>query len=270
MPPTILVTNDDGVRSPGLLAAAEALLPLGRVVIVAPRQQVSGTGRSLPSDSDGLITTCTLTVGGKPHTAYAVGGTPAQAVLHAMLEILETPPDLVVSGINYGENLATGVTVSGTVGAALEAATLGIPALAISLETPKEYHLSYSDEVDFSVAAHFTRLFARRLLEGGDGLPPDVDMLKVDVPAGATPETPWKLCRQARRRYYRPLRPRRRSWEEPGTVGYTYGDPPETFPPDTDVYVLRVERKVAVVPLSVDCTSRVPFEQLARWLREEK
>ena len=266
MPPTILVTNDDGVRSPGLLAAAQALLPLGRVVIVAPRQQSSGAGRSLPSESDGLITTCTLPRNGQPHTAYAVGGTPAQAVLHGVLEILEAPPDLVVSGINYGENLATGVTVSGTVGAALEGAALGIPALAISLEVPKEYHLSHSDAVDFSTAAHFTRFFAQALLSGRD-LPPDVDVLKVDVPADATPQTPWKVCRQSRKRYYRPLRPQRRSWDEPGTVGYTYGDPPETFPKDSDVYVLKVERKVAVVPLSLDCTSRVPFDQLERWLR---
>ncbi len=265
MPPTILVTNDDGVRSPGLLAAAQALLPLGEVVIVAPRQQVSGAGRSLPTDSDGLIAPCPVTLNGAPHTAYAVGGTPAQAVLHGVLEILKRPPDLVVSGINYGENLATGVTVSGTVGAALEAATLGIPALAVSLETPKEYHLTHSEEVDFSVAAHFTRRFAQLLLTD-QGLPPDVDVLKVDVPADATLETPWQLCRQARKRYYRPVPPRRRSWDEPGTVGYTYGDPPETFPPDTDVYVLRVERKVAVVPLSVDCTSRVPFDQLKHWL----
>ncbi len=267
MPPTILVTNDDGVRSPGLLAAARALLPLGRVVIVAPRQQSSGAGRSLPSTSDGLITPCTLEIDGRPHPAFAVGGSPAQAVLHAVLEVLEGAPDLVVSGINYGENLGSGVTVSGTIGAALEAASLGIRALAVSLETAQEHHLSHSQAVDFSTAAHFTHLFARRLL-AGEALPPDVDVLKVDVPSDATPQTPWQLCRQARKRYYRPLRPQRRSWDEPGTVGYGPGDPPETFPSDTDVYVLRVKRQVAVTPLSLDCTSRVPFETLERWLTQ--
>ncbi len=264
--PLILVTNDDGVRSPGLLAAAQALIPLGQVVIVAPRQQSSGAGRSLPVTSDGLITPMDVRLNGHRLSAYAVGGSPAQAVLHAVLEILDTPPDLVVSGINYGENLGTGITVSGTIGAAFEAAALGFRALAVSLETPKEYHLSHSDAVDFSAAAHFTHYFAQRLLQDGT-LPPDVDVIKVDVPADATPATPWRLCRQAHKRYYRPLRPRRKSWDEPGTVGYAPGDPPETFPPDTDVYVLRVERQVAVTPLSLDCTSRVAFPELEGWLR---
>ena len=74
-------------------------------------------------------------------------------------------PDLVVSGINYGENVATGITISGTVGAAMEAASVNIPALAASLETPHDKHLSYDTDVDFSAAAHFTALFARALLE---------------------------------------------------------------------------------------------------------
>ena len=72
-----------------------------------------------------------------------MGGTPAQAVQHALLEIVSQKPDLVVSGINYGENIATGITISGTVGAAMEAAAAGIPAMAVSLETDKIHHLSY-------------------------------------------------------------------------------------------------------------------------------
>ena len=111
MPPTILLTNDDGIRSPGLRAAAQALLPLGRVVIVAPREQSSGAGRSLPSTSTGRITPTTVQLNGAPYPAYAVEGTPAQAVLHGFLEVLDEPPQLVVAGINYGENLATGVMV---------------------------------------------------------------------------------------------------------------------------------------------------------------
>ena len=266
MSPTILLTNDDGVHSPGLRAAAQALLSLGKVVIVAPSRQSSGAGRSLPPDSTGIITPTTVQLNGQPYPAYAVEGSPAQAVLHGFLEILSEPPQLIVAGINYGENVSTGVMVSGTLGAAFEGASLGVHALAVSLETAQKYHLSHSDAVDFTAAAHFTAWFARRILENGS-FPADVDVLKVDVPSDATPETPWRLCRQARKRYYRPVPPKRRSWSQPGTVGYTYGDPPETFPPDTDVYVLRVERKVAVVPLSLDCTSRVPFAQLEQWLR---
>ncbi len=131
----ILLTNDDGIQSPGLWTAAGALSNLGYVHVVAPRDQFSGAGRSMPSNSDGVIKPQQMRVNEKDWTVYAVGGTPAQTVQHAILEILPERPDLVVAGINYGENLGTGVTVSGTVGAALEGASLGIPSLAISLET---------------------------------------------------------------------------------------------------------------------------------------
>src|SRR5512139_3571054 len=160
----ILLTNDDGIQSPGLWAAAGALSELGYVHVVAPREQSSGAGRSLPGASDGIIRPQPLLVNGKTWEVYAVGGTPAQSVLYAVLEILPEPPALVVSGINYGENVGTGVTISGTVGAALEAASLGIPALAISLQTDVEHHLTNSEAVDFSTAAYFTSYFARLIL----------------------------------------------------------------------------------------------------------
>ena len=153
----ILLTNDDGIRSPGLWAAAEALSAIGYVTVAAPREQSSAMGRSMPITSDGIIEKETVHVNGQDWTVYAVGGSPAQSVQHGILRILDKKPDLVVSGINYGENLALGVTVSGTVGAAMEGASFGIPALAISLETDKEHHLSYSNDVDFSNAAYFLK-----------------------------------------------------------------------------------------------------------------
>ncbi|NPA92505.1 MAG: 5'/3'-nucleotidase SurE [Chloroflexi bacterium] len=261
----ILLTNDDGIRSPGLWAAAEALSALGWVTVVAPREQSSGAGRSLPSTSDGIITEETITVHGKPWKVYAVGGTPAQAVQHGVLEIMPQRPDLVVSGINYGENLATGVTISGTVGAALEGAALGIPAMAISLETPKDYHFSYSTDVDFSTAAYFTRYFAERMLSVP--LPDDVYVLKVDVPWRASKDTPWRVTRLSRKRYYRPVPPERKDWSQPGLVGYEPGDPPETFDPESDVYAVRVDKVVSVTPLSLDLTSRVDLKALERLLK---
>src|SRR4030067_821485 len=94
-------------------------------------------------------------------------------------------PALCGSGINYGENVGTGITASGTVGAALEAAALGVPALAVSLEVAQEYHLTYSEDVDFSAAAFFTGYFARLLLD--KKFPEDAHVLKVDVPSDATP-----------------------------------------------------------------------------------
>ncbi len=184
--PQILLTNDDGIHSPGLWAAAAALEAIGYVHVVAPREQSSGMGRSLPSTSSGIIEPQQLNVNGREWTVYAVSGTPAQAVLHGIFEIVPCKPDLVVSGINYGENLGLGVTVSGTVGAALEGAALKIPSLAISLETKIEHHLSYSNEVDFSAAAYFTAHFSQLLIE--QSFPDDVDVLKVDIPSNATPE----------------------------------------------------------------------------------
>jgi 5'-nucleotidase len=259
-PLQILLTNDDGIQSPGLWAAAAALSSLGYVHVVAPRDQFSGAGRSLPSTSDGLIDARRMEVNGKSWTVYSVGGTPAQAVLHAVCEILPEKPGLVVSGINYGENLGTGITVSGTVGAAMEAASLGIPALAVSLETDQVHHLSYSTEVDFTAAAYFTLLFSRRLVHCPLG--EDVDLLKVDVPCDAAIDTPWVVSRLSRQKYFEPVRPKRTSWNQPATVGYRAIADLSKFEPGTDVYVLRVLHQVAVVPLSLDMTARVNFDDL--------
>lgn len=260
----ILLTNDDGFQSPGLWAAAEALSPLGFVHVVAPRDQYSGAGRSLPSTSEKTVQPQEVFMLGKTWTVYSVAGSPAQAVLHAIYEILPEKPDLVVSGINYGENLGTGITVSGTVGAALEAAGNGIPAIAVSLETDPSYHLTYSTEIDFLPAACLTRYFAQYLLE--KSLPFDVDVLKVEVPASATCDTPWELTRLSRQNYYVPSvlegSPHRR------INGYRVGAVPEEDPPDTDVYVVRVKKHVAVTPLSLDLTSRVALDELDRLLHE--
>ncbi len=261
----ILLTNDDGIQSPGLWSAAEALSALGFVHVAAPREQFSGAGRSLPINSDGLINPHQVRVNGKDWTVYSVGGTPAQTVLHAVLEILPSPPDLVVSGINYGENLGTGVTASGTVGAALEAASLGVPALAVSLEMDPQHYLSYSTEIDFSAAAHFTAFFANLLLQRK--MPQDVSVLKVDVPAAATPQTPWEVTRLSTARYYEPLAPDRTSWGTPGTVRYRISGNPSQDAEDTDVYAVRVKKVVSVTPLSLDLTSRIPLKNLEEQLR---
>jgi 5'-nucleotidase len=262
----ILLTNDDGIRSPGLWAAAASLSDLGFVTVTAPRDQSSGAGRSLPNTSDGIIREERVQVNGQEWSVFAVGGSPAQAVLHGVLEVLKFKPHLVVSGINYGENVASGVTISGTVGAAMEAASLGIPAMAVSLEADSKYHLSYSEDVDFSVAAHFAARFARLLLERK--FPADVNLLKVDVPSNATIDTPWQLTRVSPQRYYEPIPAERKSWDEPGTIGYREARQLESEAEDTDVYVLRKKRWVSVSPLSLDLTSRVDFGELDRLMRK--
>jgi 5'-nucleotidase len=260
----ILLTNDDGILSPGLWAAAEALSSLGFVHVVAPREQNSGTGRSMPISSDGIIRPQPLVVNNKEWTVYSIGGTPAQTVLYAILEITPRLPDLVVSGINYGENLGTGVTVSGTVGAALEGGALGIPALAISLETDPNYYLSHSDEVDFSTAAYFCAYFGHLLLE--KRLPEDVNVLKVDIPANATPQTPWKTTFLSNERYYDFFAPQRMSWEESGAIRYEVSKKSKHLP-GSDAYTLRVEHQISVTPLSLDLTSRVVLSDFDKVLR---
>lgn len=263
--PQILLTNDDGIKSPGLWAAAEALSALGFVTVAAPRDQASGSGRSKPQISDGAIREEELTVKGQKWKVYAVGGSPAQAVQHSILELMPRQPDLVVAGINYGENVTTSITVSGTVGAAMEGAELGIPALAVSLETDREFHLSYSRKIDFAAAAHFTTLFARLLLNGFRV--DDVDLLKVDVPSDATPETPWQVTRLSRGRYYLPKKPDRQRLDEPADLDYEVVGDVSEHGGDSDARVLRIERRVAVTPISLDMTSRVGLGELEESLR---
>jgi 5'-nucleotidase len=137
--------------------------------------------------------------------------------------------------------------------------------MAISQETESRYHLTYAEEIDFRAAAHFAARFAKRLLERGR--PEDVDVLKIDVPTGSTPETPWRLTRLSRARYYVPVAPARRSLAEPGVLSYRVANDLE-LEPGSDAHALRVERVVSVTPLSLDMTSRTDFGALDRRLRE--
>ncbi len=263
----ILLTNDDGIQSPGLWAAAEALASIGFVTIAAPRDQASSTGRSQPVTSDGQIISSSLHIGDQIWTVYAIGGSPAQTVIHGVLDIMPEIPDLVVSGINYGENIGSGVTVSGTVGAAIEAAAMGIPSLAASLELVDGDFLSYSTLVDFSTAAHFTAYFAQLILE--KGLPDDVDLLKLDVPANATAETPWHITSQARHRYYIPTLERKATQTEASLIRWERLVAREEVATGTDIHTLLFEHEVSVTPLSLDMTSRVDLNELENKFKDE-
>jgi len=262
---TILLTNDDGIESPGLWAAAEALSEIGQVTVVAPLEQHTSAGRSMPSSSDGSLHRRNFTIKGKRWTAYAVGGTPGQAVRHGIYEVLGKKPDLVASGINYGENVGSCVTISGTVGAAIEGAALGVPSIAVSLQTEEKDNLSHSRDIDFSAAAHFTRLGADMFLRAGSFH--DVDILKIEVPAGATPDTPWTMTSVARHYYYVPVKPRRMSLGEPAPFTYRIEFDEKKLDPDTDIHALRVQRRVSISPISIDMTSRVDLNELERHLR---
>lgn len=111
-----LITNDDGISSPGLLAIAEALEPFFELLIVAPKDQQTNMGRgSLKGPTIGSLELCDLQVNGRTIQAYGIAGSPSQAVAHAVVEISDRKPDICVSGINYGENLGLAFTCSGTI-----------------------------------------------------------------------------------------------------------------------------------------------------------
>jgi 5'-nucleotidase len=256
--PLIMFTNDDGIASPGLWAAARAFTSFAEVLIVAPNKQQSGTGRSLPSSSTGEITPYDKS----DLPAFAVNGTPAQAVQHGVMEIADRQPDLVVSGINYGENTGNGVTISGTVGAALEAASFGIPAIAVSQQTNHSLHLTYSEAVDFSASADFTRRIAEWWLS--NGALTDVEILKLDMPEAVAEATPWRITRLSKKRVYWPTVPERITSWSPQSLGYAMSLDPTEAEPDSDVYAVFVDKVISVTPISLDFTSRLDLNTLEK------
>jgi 5'-nucleotidase len=195
--------------------------------------------------------------------AYAMDTSPALCVVHAMVELLNRKPDLVVSGINYGENISTEITISGTIGAALEAAAFGIPALAVSMSMPVSAHVQGNASEDYASASAYTQLFARWMLK--HSLPVDVDVLSVNIPQDATVETPWRLTKLSRCRYFIPVPPDRKNGV--GRPGYSVMEDPSQAEPNSDVWCLHVKKMVSVTPLSMDLTARVNFGQLDELLR---
>ncbi|MBN1563279.1 MAG: 5'/3'-nucleotidase SurE [Anaerolineae bacterium] len=264
--PLILISNDDGIDSPGIAALAAALDPLGELLIVAPREQQSGMGHSFPQFNDGRLFERTVRYNGQSWPGYAANASPAQAVQHGVVELAARKPDLVVSGINFGENVGTGITGSGTVGAAIEASALGIPALAVSIETDPSLHHNPDDSVDFTAAIHFTRLFADRWLNGER--PAHVDVLKLDIPASATPESAWRMTRLERSRYFLPLPPLRRQLGDVGRLGYTV-DYHAPVDPQSDVAAIR-EGVVSVTPLTIDLTAMISAAEIERLMNGKK
>ncbi|MBI5301941.1 MAG: 5'/3'-nucleotidase SurE [Chloroflexi bacterium] len=257
--PLIVLTNDDGIQSPGLRALARAVMPLGDVLIVAPLEQQSSMGRAFLGRGDAA--SVNYVVDGKRVRAFAVPTSPAVTARHAFLLLADRPPALLISGINYGENIGNGVTISGTVGAALEGANLGAPALAISVVTAPEFHMSHSDAVDFSVAAHFAAMFARRIL--ARGLPAGVDVLNVNVPQEATESTPWRWTRVSRAAYFYSKIEETPQGKQ--FTGYESRVDLATLERDADVRAVIVDCVVSVSPLTLDLTARVAAKERARW-----
>jgi 5'-nucleotidase len=113
-------------------------------------------------------------------------------------------------------------------------------------------------------AMHFVRLFARQALEVG--LPPGVDLLKVDVPQSATPQTPWRWTRASRQRYFYPVKPHRRRPSDPGPMGFEVRVDLETLEPDSDIRAVAIDGIVSVTPITLDMTAPVSAARLSVWL----
>lgn len=256
---TILITNDDGLYSAGLKASYDALKDLGDVYVVAPAVQKSGVGRSISIMEP--IRVSEVNVNGMK--AYAVDGTPTDAVILGIHKITGHIPDVVVSGINLGENISTeSVTTSGTVGAALEAATQGSAAIAISLEVPDVDKFEFVFKpFDFSFAMKILRRLVETIID--KGMPEGVDVFNVNIPS--KPGGEIEITRLARRLY------RTRIEERLDPRGRKYywidGTEIEDAEEGTDLHAIR-NGKVSITPLTLDSTARVDFKAIRRWLYE--
>jgi 5'-nucleotidase len=144
----ILVSNDDGYFAPGIQALAAAIMPLAEVVVVAPERDRSGSSNSLTLDRP-------LTVRQAPNGYFFVNGTPTDCVHLAVTGLLDTLPDMVISGINHGANMGDDTIYSGTVAAATEGFLLGIPSIAVSLSGSGEGHFESAAAVVVKVVERF-------------------------------------------------------------------------------------------------------------------
>jgi len=235
----ILVTNDDGIFSEGLRELAEAVAALGDVIVVAPDREQSASGHS-------LTLTRPLRMNRLREHWYAVDGTPTDCVNLAVQGLLkEDPPDLVVSGINFGTNLGNDVTYSGTVSAAFEANLHKLPAVAFSQEIAEGF--------SFARSATFARRVLEVLLEGG--LPGDL-LFNVNFPAG-----PIQGVRFTRlgKRYYRQTVTEKK--DPRGRKYYWISGAPEWETEDGTDHEAVSQGYVSVTPLHLDLTDYTGLEK---------
>ena len=250
----IAVTNDDGIKSPGIKAAVEAVMGLGEVVVIAPSTQQTSMGRSFSARRDEYLRPADFEVNGVKVRAYHADSTPAFIVLHAMHVLFNgRKPDLLVSGINYGENLGSNLTISGTIGAAIQAATMGVPAIALSLQTDIAHHHKYGD-VCWKMASHFSNRIAKSAL---DKFPAGVDLINVNIPEGITEQTECRITRQSRHPYFTTR------FKEPKETS-VFGDGKcvvdldhDNLEKDSDIYAIAKDKVVSVTPLQLDMTASI-------------
>jgi 5'-nucleotidase len=250
----ILVTNDDGVLAPGLLALAQEMRKLGKVTILAPDRNWSGGGHVKTLDRALRVREFHLEDGTQ---AFGSDGAPSDCVALATLGYFKEKFDLVVSGINMGANLGHDVTYSGTVTAAMEAVIAGLPGIAVSLEVPE----GPIGQFDFGPAAYAAGIAVQNVIN--NGLPPET-LLNINVPFLKAEEIHgFRITRQGLRVYHSRLDervdPRGRSYYWIG------GDAPTGVPETgTDVGALAAGF-VSVTPLQLDLTAYRAISDLNTW-----
>jgi 5'-nucleotidase len=241
----ILLTNDDGIRSPGLAALADVFSALGRVVVVAPDRERSAVGHALTLHSP-------LRAEEYKVDWWSVDGTPTDCVNLGIHGLIKQRPDLVVSGINKGANLGDDLTYSGTVAAAMEATLMGVPSCAVSMAG------EHFDRSSFDVAAKIALNVVNVM--SSHGLPADT-FLNVNVPPGVP--SGIRLTRQGKRIYEDAViqksdpRGRHYYWIGAGELGFVKLD-------GTDFHALQ-EGFVSVTPLHLDMTNYAAFERMRQW-----
>lgn len=255
-PLSILLTNDDGIDAPGIIALQRELAAIGQVTVVAPKENQSGIGHALTFFPPMKLTQVERE--GK-FFGHALKGTPADCVKLALLKLLQGRPDLVVSGINRGANVGLAVFSSGTVAGGREGAIQGIPAIAVSLES----NLSSRGQEDYRFAARFTRRLA--LLVAKNGLAPGI-LLNVNIPAKGEQEIKGvAITRQGTGKLDLSFL----EGKDPfGELYYYYGrgprSPQASSNGQTDQGAL-AEGRVSISPLRLDTTEHEWIDKLRGW-----
>ena len=248
----ILVTNDDGVESRGIITLAEALQVLGDVTVVAPDDDRSGVGHSVSVRHQMRVSP----LEDRAVRTFSCSGTPADCIIVGAYELCGGLPDLVVSGINRGANLGDDINYSGTVAAAIEALIVGVPSIAVSLAAswPRESPVHHWD-----TAATAAIDAARGLIAEPIGLG---TLLNINVPnLPATEITGTEYTRQGRKRYTERLG---RGGEENDAFFWVWGKAePSDNPPDADMTVV-ARGGISITPLALERTDRSALDRLRR------
>jgi 5'-nucleotidase len=252
MKPLILITNDDGIHSPGLLALAEAISDIADILIAAPIAQQTGMGRSFPHMPDtGIIEEVRLLVNGNLTKGYGIHGSPAQVVAYAILEIADRKPDFVFCGVNYGENLGLSVTCSGTIGAAFEANSHHIKAIAFSRPTAlSKQHSESFDPVDWTPLKAVIKTLTETVMR--KGFPLNTDILNVNFPKHVEETTPIRFTRQSPQNYSDFVKPEPRDYTLAYALSAMKNVKEEETPKNSDVYAVHYDHAISITPLTWD------------------